>query len=83
MHIECKSQNTSGTTEDKLFKAVAEANRDKLNGIPSIIVFGGFGWNTADVRHALMNGSVRVEILREWLEIYFKYIKLKPDSLLL
>ncbi|MDH5721029.1 MAG: hypothetical protein OEZ13_10535 [Spirochaetia bacterium] len=48
MHIECKSQNVSGTTEDKLFKAVAEAARDKTLGIPSVIVFSGFGWNAAD-----------------------------------
>ena len=80
MHIECKSQNTSGTTEDKLFKAVVEANRDKLNMIPSIIVFSGFGWNVADVRHALLNGSVRVELFRDWLNMYFNYVKLDPNS---
>jgi hypothetical protein len=81
MHIECKSQNSSGTTEDKLFKAVAEANRDKANGIPSIIVFSGFGWNQPDVRHALLNGSVRVELLKEWLATYFYYRKTDPDSI--
>lgn len=81
MHIECKHQRVAGTTEDKLFKAVAESNRDKSLGIPSIIVFSGFGWNQADMRHALLNGSVRVEFLRDWLKVYFGYQKEKPDSI--
>ncbi len=81
MHIECKNQNVAGTTEDKLFKAVEEANRDKQNGIPSIIVFAGFGWNYQDIRHAMLNGSVRIEFLYDWLKIYFKYKKIKPNSI--
>jgi hypothetical protein len=81
MHIECKSQNRTGSTEDKLFKAVTEANRDKLQGIPSIIAFSGFGWNEADMRHALLNGAVRIELLEDWLRIYFNYTKLQPDSI--
>ena len=81
MHIECKNQNTQGTTEDKLFKAVEEANRDKLHGIPSIIVFAGFGWSYQDARHALLNGSVRIELLYDWLKIFFKYKKVKPESI--
>ncbi|MDD2943996.1 MAG: hypothetical protein PHC51_13650 [bacterium] len=75
MFIECKAQNTSGTTEDKLFRAVSEANRDKLLGTPSIIVFSGCGWSTADMRHAMLNGAVRIEILRDWLTMYFMYEK--------
>ncbi len=81
MHIECKNQNTAGTTEDKLFKAVEEANRDKSNGIPSIIVFAGFGWSYQDARHALLNGSVRIELLYDWLKIFFKYKKIQPHSI--
>ena len=81
MHIECKNQNTAGTTEDKLFKAVEEANRDKSNGIPSIIVFAGFGWSYQDARHALLNGSVRIELLYDWLKIFFKYHKIIPNSI--
>ncbi len=81
MHIECKHQRVAGTTEDKLFKAVTEANRDKQLGIPSIIVFSGFGWNPADMRHALLNGSVRIELLYDWLKVYFRYVKENPDSI--
>jgi len=81
MHIECKIQNTSGTTEDKLFKAVEEANRDKRLGTPSIIVVGGFGWSVADMRHALLNGSVRIEMLEDWLMMYMKYQKKNPNSI--
>ena len=78
MHIECKAQNSRGTTQDKLFKAVEEANRDKRLGTPSIIVFSGFGWNEADMRHAMLNGAVRIENLRDWLMCYFQYKQLKP-----
>ena len=81
MHIECKNQNVGGTTEDKLFKAVIEANRDKVLGTSSIIVFSGFGWNEADMRHALLNGAVRVEFLEDWLQIFFSYQKMKPESI--
>lgn len=81
MHIECKNQNVGGTTEDKLFKAVEEANRDKNLGTPSIIVFSGFGWNEADMCHAMLNGAVRIELLEDWLRIYFQYQKLKPESI--
>ncbi|MDH5717779.1 MAG: hypothetical protein OEZ22_09085 [Spirochaetia bacterium] len=81
MHIECKSQNVPGTAEDKLFKAVVESNRDKSLGIPSIIVFSGFGWNSADVRHALLNGSVRIEMFEEWINFYLKYQKMRPEIL--
>lgn len=81
MHIECKNQNVAGTTEDKLFKAVEEANRDKRLGTPSIIVFSGFGWSPADMRHAMLNGAVRIELLEDWLRIYFQYQKIKPDSI--
>ena len=80
MFIECKHQRVSGTTEDKLFRAVSEANRDKLLGTPSIIVFSGFGWSPADMRHALLNGAVRVEILRDWLGLYFRYDKENTGS---
>jgi hypothetical protein len=79
MHIECKNQNVAGTTEDKLFKAVEEANRDKRMGTPSIIVVGGFGWSEADMRHALLNGSVRIEMLEDWLMLYMNYKKQKPN----
>ncbi|MCB0322731.1 MAG: hypothetical protein KDD69_04125 [Bdellovibrionales bacterium] len=82
MHIECKHQRVGGTTEDKLFRAVTEANRDKDHGIPSIIVFSGFGFTPADMRHAMLNGSVRVELLEDWLQLYFNYEKEKPDSIL-
>lgn len=81
MFIECKYQNVAGTAEDKLFRAVVEANRDKQLGIPSIIVFGGFGWSPQDMRHALLNGSVRIELFRDWARLYFNYVKLKPNSI--
>lgn len=81
LHIECKHQRVSGTTEDKLFRAVTEANRDKTLGIPSIIVFSGFGWTPSDMRHAMLNGAVRVEMLRDWLKLYFRYVKLDPKSI--
>jgi hypothetical protein len=81
LHIECKNQNVGGTAEDKLFKAVEEANRDKLLGTASIIVFGGFGWNEADMRHALLNGAVRIEFLEDWLDMYFSYRKENPESI--
>jgi len=81
MHIECKNQNVAGTAEDKLFKAVEEANRDKRLGTPSIIVVGGFGWSESDMRHAMLNGSVRIEMLEDWLTLYMKYKKAHPDSI--
>ncbi|MGF1603780.1 MAG: PD-(D/E)XK nuclease superfamily protein [Thermosynechococcaceae cyanobacterium] len=81
MHIECKNQNVAGTTEDKLFKAVEEANRDKRIGTPSIIVVGGFGWSEADMRHALLNGSVRIEMLEDWLTLYMNYQKQVPNCI--
>jgi len=81
MHIECKNQNSAGTAEEKLFKAVEEANRDKRLGTPSIIVVGGFGWSEADLRHAMLNGAVRIEILEDWLTFYLPYEKENPDCL--
>ena len=79
MHIECKAQKDRGSAEDKLFKAIEEANRDKRLGTPSIIVIAGFGWNEADMRHAMLNGAVRIENLRDWLMFYFQYQQLKPS----
>lgn len=81
MHIECKNQNVAGTAEDKLFKAVEEANRDKRLGTPSIIVVGGFGWSETDIRHAMLNGAVRIEMLEDWLTFYMRYKKQKPDCI--
>lgn len=81
MHIECKNQNSAGTAEEKLFKAVEEANRDKRLGTPSIIVVGGFGWSEADLRHAMLNGAVRIEMLEDWLTFYLQYEKENPDCL--
>ncbi|MCB0346974.1 MAG: hypothetical protein KDD66_17780 [Bdellovibrionales bacterium] len=81
MHIECKHQRTAGTAEVKLFRAVVESNRDKNLGIPSIIVFSGFGWTPADMRHALLNGSVRIEFFKDWMKLFFSYRKLEPDSI--
>lgn len=78
MHIECKNQNSAGSAEDKLFKAVEEANRDKRLGTPSIIVVGGFGWSEADIRHAMLNGAVRIEMLEDWLTLYMRYEKENP-----
>lgn len=80
MHIECKVQNKKGSAEDKLFRAVEEANRDKSHGMPSIIVFGGFGWTDHDLRFAMLNGAVRVEYLETWLRCYFNYRALEPES---
>ncbi|MDY6938233.1 MAG: PD-(D/E)XK nuclease superfamily protein [Cyanobacteriota bacterium] len=80
MHVECKAQKDRGSAEDKLFKALEEANRDKRLGTPSIIVIAGFGWNEADMRHAMLNGAVRIENLRDWLMLYFQYRKLKPNT---
>lgn len=82
MFIECKYQNVAGTAEDKLFRAVVEANRDKQQGVPSIIVFAGFGWSAPDMRHALLNGSVRIELFKDWAKLYFKYTKLRPECLI-
>ncbi|MEW6230651.1 MAG: PD-(D/E)XK nuclease superfamily protein [Bacillota bacterium] len=73
MFIECKAQNTSGTAEEKLFRVIEEANRDKERGIPSIIVFSGYGWSTDLLRHAMLYCAVREEHLEEWLSIYFRY----------
>ena len=75
MHIECKNQNTTGSAEDKLFRAVSEAERDKQLGIPSIIVFAGHGWSVHNARYAMMNGAIRIEILKDWLGLYFNYNK--------
>lgn len=79
MHIECKVQNKTGSAEDKLFRAVEEANRDKQHGMPSIIVFAGFGWTDHDMRFAMLNGAVRLEYLETWLRVYFGYRTLRPD----
>lgn len=75
MHIECKVQNQSGSAEDKLFRAVEEANRDKRLGMPSIIVFAGHGWTDHDLRYAMLNGAVRLEYLEAWLQTYFGYVR--------
>ncbi|MEW6230618.1 MAG: PD-(D/E)XK nuclease superfamily protein [Bacillota bacterium] len=73
MLIECKVQNTSGTAEEKLFRVIEGANRDKERGIPSIIVFSGYGWSTDLLRHAMLYCAVREEHLEEGLSIYFRY----------
>lgn len=80
MFIECKVQNTSGTAEEKLFRVIEEANRDKERGIPSIIVFSGYGWSTDLLRHAMLYGAVREEYLQEWLSTCFRYEPHRSNS---
>ncbi|MCR4403672.1 MAG: hypothetical protein NUW12_13070 [Firmicutes bacterium] len=80
MFIECKVQNTSGTAEEKLFRVIEEANRDKERGIASIIVFSGHGWSTDLLRHAMLYGAVREEYLQEWLFTYFNYTPNRSNS---
>lgn len=55
---------------------------DKRLGTPSIIVVGGFGWSDADILHAMLNGSVCIEMLEDWLTFYMKYQKQNPDCIL-
>lgn len=38
--LECKWQSTSGSAEDKLFRAAEEARRDRLFGVHSVVVGG-------------------------------------------
>ena len=71
LFIECKWQKTSGSAQDKLFRALEEARRDRLLGAHSIIVFGGGGWSKSIERWALAEGIIRVEWVDIWLEKFF------------
>ncbi|WP_457630923.1 PD-(D/E)XK nuclease superfamily protein [Oceanithermus sp.] len=71
LFIECKWQNTSGSAQDKLFRVLEEAKRDRLLGVHSVIVFGGEGWSKKIERWAVAEGMIREEWVEQWLERFF------------
>lgn len=73
LFIECKAQEVRGTAEEKFFRALEEAKRDRDLGIASIIVFAGDGWSPDMVRHGLVAGAVPIELFEPWVEKFFFY----------
>ncbi|GEM82615.1 PD-(D/E)XK nuclease superfamily protein [Meiothermus hypogaeus] len=71
LYIECKEQKTSGSAEDKLFRALEEAKRDRLLGVHSIVVFAGAGFRQSYERWAMVEGFVREEYADLWLKRFF------------
>lgn len=71
LYIECKEQKTSGSAEDKLFRALEEAKRDRLLGVHSIVVFSGAGFRQSYERWAMVEGFVREEYADLWLKRFF------------
>ena len=71
LFIECKEQKTSGSTEDKLFRALEEAKRDRLLGVHSIVVFSGPGFRQSYERWAMVEGFVHEKYASLWLERFF------------
>lgn len=71
LFIECKWQGTSGTAQDKLFRAQEEAVRDRLFGVHSIVVLGGDGWSREIERWAIGEGMLRIEWFENWTERFF------------
>lgn len=71
LFIECKWQETSGSTQDKIFRALEEVKRDHTLGVHSIVVFGGHGWSKSIERWAIAEGMIREEWIEKWLERFF------------
>ncbi|ADD28227.1 PD-(D/E)XK nuclease superfamily protein [Meiothermus ruber] len=71
LYIECKEQKTSGSAEDKLFRALEEAKRDRLLGVHSIVVFSGAGFRQSYERWAMVEGFVREEYADLWFKRFF------------
>ncbi len=71
LYIECKEQKTSGSAEDKLFRALEEAKRDRLLGVHSIVVFSGAGFRQSYERWAMVEGFVREEYAELWFKRFF------------
>ncbi|GIW35836.1 PD-(D/E)XK nuclease superfamily protein [Meiothermus sp.] len=71
LYIECKEQKTSGSAEDKLFRALEEAKRDRLLGVHSIVVFAGAGFRQSYERWAMVEGFVREEYADLWFKRFF------------
>jgi len=71
LYIECKEQNTRGTAEEKLFRALEEAKRDRLLGVHSIVIFSGRGFQPSYERWAMVEGFVHEEYAELWLRRFF------------
>lgn len=71
LYIECKEQYTSGSAEEKLFRALEEARRDRILGVHSVVVFAGSGFRQSYKRWAMVEGFIREEYLEEWLRRFF------------
>jgi hypothetical protein len=72
LFLECKWQSVSGSAQDKLFRAVEEARRDRLFGVHSVVVVGGEGFASAIKRWALTEGLIHESFLKDWLREFFK-----------
>jgi hypothetical protein len=71
LFLECKWQSTSGSAEDKLFRAAEEARRDRLFGVHSVVVVGGPGFGPKMRRWALTEGFIHESFLEAWLREFF------------
>ncbi len=71
LYIECKEQNTGGSAQDKLFRALEEARRDRILGVHSIVVFSGTKFSPSYERWAMVEGFIREEYAERWLQRFF------------
>ncbi|MGQ9511323.1 MAG: PD-(D/E)XK nuclease superfamily protein [Thermaceae bacterium] len=71
LFVECKWQDSSGSAQDKVFRALEEAKRDRLLGVHSVIVLGGEGWSRELEQWAMGEGMIREEWLGMWIKRFF------------